>query len=272
MRKFLGLTLLVVLLAQIILVLPASAADPTTGSTGDASTMQSPELRLLRSQVRQLQKDLADAKAEITQLKAKLVAVGIGAEEAKDTAASPNARPKRVVFAIDYTDYSTTAARDEVRRAIAELQPDQWFNVVLTTAEGPRPFSTTMLPATPTNREKGSAFAGSQMARCKPEDSLAAALQFHPQVVYFIGIGVDDATRDEVKKRNAGVNAKVNTTTAFGISSLAQQRVLWQIARDTGGVCVDSKGNAVDEPVLPVRIDRPEPKPATKPSIFGRNP
>lgn len=278
MRISSRIAVLLVLLVPLLLRLPLSAAEPATEpAPADTAAAQSAELRLLRAQVKQLQSELAALKTQNAALKARLLAVNVDPDPATQPTASSSAKPRRVVFIADYTTFGSAGdIHEQIRQAIGQLTDDQWFNVVVSDPRTARPFSKLMVQATPVNREKAIAFLPDARAFLygNPAMTLPAALQLRPEAIYFFGTGVSSDTLADLKKRNdAGIHARFYTTTAFTPPGYpAMLHALWQLAHDSGGVCIDAKGNPIDEPVIPVTIERPQPKPATKPSIFKLNP
>jgi hypothetical protein len=75
-----------------------------------------------------------------------------------------------------------------------------------------------------------------------------------------------------VRKILRGSATRINTTTAYSHwGGPTGFHLLWRIAHETGGICVDRTGSAIDEPMLPVLPALPRtPEPRT-PSILREN-
>ncbi len=241
------------------------AADSATTHPWDAA-----EVRSLRSQVKQLQGDVAALKAQNTDLRGRLTAAGISVEDGQGTGDAIGAKPKRVVVAVDYW----WQPDEEAARVILQLEPDQWFNVVTSRSVGPevvaQPAFGAMQHATPMYRDKAVAYLkGTSVHYINDRTTLLGALKFRPEVIVYLGGCPDEATITEFVKENRGISAKVYTTTMNAGSDPRILHRLWRLAHDTKGQCVDADGQPVVEPGLPVVVPPPEkPAPATKPSVF----
>lgn len=230
------------------------------------------EIRLLRSRIASLQKELNDAKAENSAIRARLLAVGI--EPLPTTGpTTAAARPKRIVFVLDPDE----ANSPEIRSAVSELEQDQWFNVIVPIRDGALPFSRLMVEGKEATRERAKTFLDDQQDGATTnhvEYALFAAFGFRPEAIYFLGSQLSEETLAEVRRLNRGVNARIHTTLPAGTLSAEQRHAFWQIAHDSGGVCVDENGEAIEEPGLPMTVtvlEEPAPVATTKPSIFRVN-
>lgn len=245
------------------------------GAEGPATqVVEAAEMRMLRSQVTQLQEQVVGLKMENERLRGKLTSAGISVEDGQGVNAANSTRPKRVVVAVDFA-WPGESANAEAIRVISQLEPDQWFNVVTSGVVNMQvaalPMFGSMQHATPQYREKASShFKGLRMSAYE-RTTLLGALKFRPEVIIYLGGYPNAETIADVVKENRGINARVYTTTMYAQSPQALHG-LWQLAHDTGGRCVDADGQPVDEPGLPIAVPAPvRPGPATKPSVFKVN-
>ena len=256
-----------------VVLVAAGAARILAADAPSTQPWEVAEVRSLRSQVTQLQEQVAALKTENVDLRGRLTAAGINPEDGQGTSDATEAKPKRVVLAVDYW-WPGGKADEEAARVISQLDPDQWFNVVTSRlAVGhlvAQPAFGAMQHATPMYRDKAVAYLKGTAGRYSGErTTLLGALKFRPEVIVYVGGCPDDETIAEFVKENRGISAKVYTTTMNAGSDPKVLHRLWQLAHDTKGRCVDADGQPVDEPGLPIVVPPPaKPAPATKASVF----
>jgi len=239
-------------------VTSAQTTQPATPPPLDSEKL---EHTLLRQRVQRQEEEIAALRAQVLALAAQLESLGMepaiatSRPSAPPDAAAKDARPRRVVFVL------ATDGREEknqVARAVDELGPQQWFNVVVLTGEQSTPFQKQLVQPTELNRKKLREFLDRNFTVTgKWLTAFDASMRWLPQEIWFINTGGamddEDTFIRELLQLNAVARARVNTTIAYSRYGAPQfHHALWRIAAETGGVCVDAKGQPIDEPVLPI--------------------
>ena len=257
------------LIYLLVLCLPAFSMAQET----DAA---SAELKLLRATNDRLAKENAALKAELAALKKKLAEAEPTTRPAALSAGGAGAlpAPKKIVFMLDASGSMLNVfdeAREEVRKSIEELKPDQSFAVVLCQAHGATPFPKMLLPATEQNKARILAI----LPKLSPRDtdnfteSFKLALSMNPDLIWWRGDAPNDVSNElgDLKKLNAR-NVKVNTTPKLPPESKDKEHAArtmwfaWKLATDSGGTCFDESGQPItQQPPQPPPPQQPQPQP-----------
>ena len=162
---------------------------------------------------------------------------------------------------------------EEVLKAVDELEKDQWFNIVVQPFADPIPLGKTFLLPTADNRERAKELLQHEYgAYGNGIAAFTVALQWRPDIIWYVGRGgpYPDQLVAEVAAANRKTKVTVNTTAILADSNDNRSRhILWELAHDSEGQCVDADGKPLAEPQVPVHVAAPPPKPvpaATKPS------
>jgi len=251
------------------------ALRPAHAQTADSDTTAA-ELRLLRSTNERLVKENQTLKAELAALKKKLAEAEPTTRPAALSAGGGGAlpAPKKIVFMLDASGSMLNVfdeAREEVRKSIEELKPDQSFAVVLCQGHGATPFPKTLLPATEQNKARILAILPKLFPRDTDNftESFKLALSMNPDLIWWRGDAPNDVSNDlgEFKKLNAR-NVKVNTTPKLPPESKDKEHATrtmwfaWKLATDSGGTCFDESGQPLtQQPPQPPPPQQPQPQP-----------
>lgn len=162
-------------------------------------------------------------------------------------------KPEAVVYVIDPSPSvvgKLDTIKAQVRLAVGVLHPDQPFTIVVAGEEAPR--STRLLPATKTNTAAAEKFLDGieHAGAVNISAAVAAAVKMRPDVVWVASDGDYDKPAEvlaQIRKAHAGSKSRLNTVLALA-GTLEHRHNLWQMAHDNGGVCVNEKGEAADEP------------------------
>ncbi len=182
---------------------------------------------------------------------------------------------KSVLFIRDTSSNDIRAMDDDILRSIEQLTPDQKFNIFLHGSNG----VTTLAPgyflaATPENQRRAKSFLNTWSGgSAHLEEALRSAINYKPDVIWVVGIGdaKDPASVLKAIKAANTTHIPINTTIKYSRTGEADH-FHWQLAKDSGGVCVNSKGNPADEPVVPVTIAPAAPvQPTSRPTILKVN-
>lgn len=177
-----------------------------------------------------------------------------------------NSPPKRIVF---IQLMGSHVMSEEIVRAIEKLSSDQYFNVITPNGQESISFSPQFLPANDVNKRrireaiKPNTYVLSQSW----EACMEAAARNRPDLIWVVGTvrtGVEDEQIATLKKLLAGYPTRVNTVGSLGTTAKAK-RLLWRMAKETGGQCIDEQGNEIVEPTSPTKPPS-SPRPATRPS------
>ena len=263
--NFSRLRRLLATIVAIILAMPliaAQTADPDTSAA---------ELRLLRSTNERLTKENEALRAEVAALKKKF---GEGDATTRPAALSAGGAgavggSKRVVFILDGSGSMLNVfdqAKDDLRQRVSELKPDQMFAVILD-SDWSSPFPKLLLAADEQNKTRVLSFTVN--LKCRGAGHLIpvfkAALAMNPNEIFWISDGSDfDDKVDlaEIQKINVK-KVKINTNTKCVRSDDQAPRarwMLWTLAAQSGGVCLDEKGEPITE-APPMPPDPPTPQP-----------
>jgi hypothetical protein len=174
------------------------------------------------------------------------------------------------VFLIDLGDGvgdQLVAIRNEVKRAVRDLQPTQSFNIV--TAAAGKTFSMDMqlLAATESNKARAEEFLD-KLRAWNLRDDIVGGMQIaaimKPEVVWLVSGGIQGQHEDRVVADAVSVATgrfRINTTVQFA-SSVAPY---WLMADRTGGVCLDEKGAILPKPDS---VKAKQPTPDTQPKTL----
>lgn len=254
-------------------------AEPPAAPATDPGVAQEAELRLLRASMDRQQKENAALKARVAELTAQLQELGIPPVGATtQPSANPAAKPKRIVFVLDYhLWWRKPHPQEEIVKAVTEMTADQWFNVVLRPHpwRDPVALQKTMVPVNDKGREQLQQFFKGDLS-LSPDalPAMALAIKWRPDVIWYVGSGPGDSVDPEkflaeVRKLNATARVKINTTVQFVPENSPRRRFLWQLANDSGGTCLDPKGQPLAEPPATVKVELPKPPPPrAKPSVL----
>lgn len=255
---------------------PLRAEDPPAPD----SLAQAAEMRLLRAINERQQREIAALQAQVKALTAQLTELGV--PPAGATRPAQATKPKRVVFVLDYFNVGydpygkKPTPAQEVIKAVEEMSPDQWFNVVYQSSGDPVALQQSMLPANKKSVDQLRTFlAGSRLPGPNAVPAMAVALKWKPDVIWYVGGGAPRPEQflSELRKLNSIPKVRISTTTKFLSPGSPHQRFLWELANEWGGVCVDQDGNAVPEPPVAIKpeVPKPAPGPSSRPSVL-RNP
>jgi hypothetical protein len=231
------------------------------------------EIRLLRTTNDRLARENDALRAEIDALRKRLVEGEPTTRPAALSAGGGGTAPapaKRIVFIMDGSGSMLNQIdreRDDVRRQIEELKPDQLFAVVFDQEDGFNPFPNGLVPATQENKSRVLSLFPKLYARGTDNftTSLKAALAMNPDLIWWIGDAPQNRPSDlsDIKKWNTR-KVKINTSPR----NLNQDRdgstawFAWKVASDSGGTCFDETGQAVTaappEPPLPPAPPQPK--------------
>lgn len=255
----------------LLFALSLSAVAQTEPEPVDAEKLEQANAQMLRKVVEQQRKEIAELKEQVKMLTEQLQSFGLA--PARDGAATQPAEevrdervpPKRVVYVL-----LSHVVAPEVARAVNELSDEQWFNIVIAKSDGSVVlFQPQLSQANRVTRPKASEFLDKAKFSASPRllSGLEVAAKARPDVIWVVGRTDSrdaDGVMKEVHRINLVSKSRINTTT---INALLPEdfHLLWRIAHETGGVCVDKNGNPIDEPKLPP--NKPAP-PATRPSIL----
>jgi hypothetical protein len=243
---------------------PAAAGDQTARA----------EVELLRTTVDRQNRQIQSLQARVRELTQQLADLGIDAG-APTTRPASGGKPKRVVFVVDCRPdpEHRLRATEEVLKAIDELDKDQWFNVVIQPADDAIPLSKTFLLPTPANRKRAEdLLKPAYFAYGRGDLAFRIALQWRPDVIWYVGRGgpYPEKLVSDVAALNAKTKVRINSTVLLAEPrETGVRHVLWQLAHDSGGECVDADGKPLAEPSIPVHVAPPAPKPpaaSTRPS------
>lgn len=185
-------------------------------------------------------------------------------------AKAPEKKKARVVFAINAEGGAIQIledAEDNILAAIRDMKRGQFFNIVASQDLKSVSFQKAPVPPTKDNLEAAGDFLKrvTSSAANEPSVAIVAAARQRPDVIWFIDIG-NEEEKDLAAIKKAAAGIRVNTAARYASppGDLKATHNLWQIARDTGGVCVGDDGKPIDEPKEAVQ-PREIPK---GPSVF----
>jgi hypothetical protein len=217
----------------------------------DETAAMAAELKLLRTQVERLSKENAELRAALAAQKAGTAGDHSAASRSQPSQAGANTPGRRILYLIDGSgsmDNQIADLKAEVLKAIAELRPDQSFAIVIDSERAPQPLR--FVPATAGNKQIARELLN-RITTSGDGDALAAfqqALQLNPDVIWWLTDGsLGDAMLDienQIRKRNTRP-VRINTVTAFGGGDEKSKRLLWKVAQDSGGKCINAKGEVV---------------------------
>jgi len=156
---------------------------------------------------------------------------------------------KRIIYLCDASGTMQSAfssVRDELRRAVKGLLPDQSFNVIFFSGDNVIPFNQEgLVPPSEENKKKLGDFVDDTSPKegTNPFPALDAAFQSKPEVIYLLTDGLDQVDSLEevykhVAKLNADKHVRINTVmlSAERKKDPKMIELLDRIARDNGGV------------------------------------
>lgn len=183
---------------------------------------------------------------------------------------------KRVVFLIDTSGsmlLRLPEVREEVGKALTALRADQEF-CLIGAGESVAALDAATLPTTPVNMARAAGWLNGLQAVGEADAvaGLRAALGMHPDVIWFVTDGdlADHAAVLKYLRQQNRDRVRINTTLRFATGAEDDStRFLWQLARESGGVCVDAGGKPLPAggPDKPIATPDPATLP-TGPSIF----
>jgi len=226
----------------------------------------------------------------------------VAASQPTTQAATPaGSRPRRVVFVVDASGSMMTkldAVRVQIRAGLQELAERDYFNLVAEQNGGAVPFAKQMTLATPANVQEAAKWIMALEARGGGsfDHALPAGLNLHPDSIWLVSDGDLDAPLETLKAIRKANTARIPINTVFHFAEMAggrvvtigvkagsapaaigsaAERLLWQIAEDSGGICLDREGKRILQPpgqpleLKPAPAPTPAPlAPVKGPSIF----
>ena len=150
---------------------------------------------------------------------------------------------RNVVFIVDATGAMMSQfdnLRVELRKSIEPLQPSQAFNVVFNQANVAPPISTSLLPATPNNKQRIYDYIDKCQPRgpTDPDPAIKTALAMHPDLIFFLCVPncIPDPARTTrlFKTLDPAHKCRINTI-SFMDETHTNEDMLQQIAKDSGG-------------------------------------
>lgn len=225
------------------------------------------EVKILRTTNERLLRENEALREELDALKQKLAEAKPATRPAMLSAAGAATEPKKIVYIIDASGSMMDvfdSVRDEVRRSIEELRPDQFFAVVLDQESPGNPFPKTLLAATEENKRRVLGIFPKLYVRGSDNftASLKTALAMNPDLIWWRGdepqMGPSDL--NDIKKWNAR-KVRINTSPR-NLKTDPDGKTLWfawKLASDSGGTCFDEQGVPVTEaPSQPPPQPRPQ--------------
>ncbi len=198
---------------------------------------------------------------------------GVIAAEKALVAATPVA--PRVVYVVDAGGAMMSVfsdMRSQLAKNVSNLTEDTLFGVVVCGDPTAQFFNQNLLPAKIENKKKLDTFMDKVAAKGEANRIVGAraALLLKPDAVWLLTNATwgDALKAKELVSMYKAAHAKINTTVALqeGATEEAERKkqveFLWNLARDTGGVCVLANGEVLKSP-------EEMPKPATKPVKTG---
>ncbi len=192
--------------------------------------------------------------------------------EGKRPTSAPVRKYNKVIF-VSYAPTPDYAEVATIGQSINDLQADQSFNLFIPYRDGVDALQKGFFVlATPENKRR----AGKLLARHRfyeghLEDALKAAINYRPDLICVATKGEVkemEATLKMLRQANGAHPIPIDTCLKFS-PSVQMQHFLWQLSKESGGVCLDEKNQPADEPVLPVKAVEPTQTPApAKPGIF----
>lgn len=291
------------ILAFVLLSAAAVCAAQQDGTAGRAESppagadaaAPAAEVRLLRATVARQKAELATLRARVKALEAKLRELGgtpapapAGAAAGKPKPNGPGAgaaaRPKppgAVVFILDVSGSNINnweKVRDEVLRAVRRFPAEQRFNILLAAAGRLEQLDRRPVAATDAAKARAARLLeGAQMTGLSDMvPALEAVTNQQPGTVWLGSDGEDFPDNTKVletarrlhAKTKAVVNVVVPPADGSGVSDAARA-FLADLARATGGRCIDLKGNVVGIPPQTKDADAPPPAPPGDPAGPG---
>ena len=221
------------------------------------------------ARVAEAQRKLAERQAAAKKVTAAAVAAKPASRPATAPAADGPKRSDRVVFLLDLSGTAASNGRSwesraAIGRAVASLGGKQAYAILIACHGGAvYPKNATMLGATPPNLELSADFlrdfTGGGADGLAVGFDRAAALQ--PDVVWVLTDGdfTEGVPIAEAAKRLRATGARINSS-LIGASDLAtakQLALIYGMAADNGGICVDDEGRRLD--FLPAKSRDPSP-------------
>ncbi len=219
-------------------------AAPTTGNVDhlrEVIARQNEEIARLRAEIESLRRQLPPATQPA------------GAE----TAAAPVPdRPDRVVaFVCDASGSMIRqwrGLRVEIERAINDLDDRQEMIVVVARGSSPAAFRDQPVGASRANRVRAGQFLGTIKPNGRADLAAAVieALKREPDVIWIATDGRFDHHEGflaEIRSLLDGKSTRINTVLSF-TGSAENQRMLWRLANDNGGICIAANGAIVVAP------------------------
>ena len=225
------------------------------------------EVKILRTTNERLLRENEELREQVEALKKSLSEAKPTTRPAMLSAAGPANGPKRIVYIIDASGSMMDAfdsVRDEVRRSIEELRPDQFFGVVLDQENPGNPFPKALLAATEENKRRILGIFPKLYVRGADNFtvSLKTALAMNPDLIWWRGdepqMGPSDL--NDMKKWNVR-KVRINTSPK-NLKTDPDGKTLWfawKLASDSGGTCFDEEGTPLTEaPPQPLPQPRPQ--------------
>lgn len=223
---------------------------------------------MLQRVIDEQRQQIAALKSQIAALNAQLASLGVQPVNAPATQPGGDVarRAKRVVFIRAVNDEE---AASELDRAVNDLGADDWFNVLTIQGREILPFQPHLVTASEFNKKRFEKYLdprfvvfGSWLPAVKE------AAKVDPDVIWLIARGNatdEEALIRDLRKTLAGKKSRINTTVAYTPGYQPKdQHLMWRIAHETGGICVDRDGDAIAEPALPIQTNPEPPTPAPK--------
>lgn len=176
-----------------ILTLLLVLVPTATGQTTHPAPLDSDRLgrKLLQQRVERQEQEIAALKAQVASLTAQLESLGMKpattprATAAASAEANQVGKPRRIVYVV-----CDTAAEAEVQRAVNELSPEQWFNVVLPGNRDGYAFSTQLVQASEPNKKKLATYLAERTGgHSNWLEAMELALKWRPNVIWFLAHG-----------------------------------------------------------------------------------
>jgi hypothetical protein len=250
-----------------LLMCSAISAQTTQPASINDSASDLAQIRLLNRTIDRQKQEMAQLKLQVAAMRAQLKSLGITAAPATSpsTQVAAQSTPHRIIF-VRVSDAPTVV--EEIRRAVKELDASQYFSVVTPNNGKVLRFEPELVLATDRNKQKF-------LDYMKPStyffpvnwlDGVQVAAKWRPDVMWIVGtpsISNEDQSIPQIKKLVAGTSTRINTVELQDYAP-ETNHLLWRIASETGGVCIDKKGEPISEPALPIKPPAPPPSPEPK--------
>lgn len=172
---------------------------------------------------------------------------------------------------------SMDVIQSQISRDIEQMPDGTSFDLIFVPNGKQQLFKPALVSATPDTRKGAEAFLASLQALGSSfgtPEAVRTAIMLRPDAVWFMSTG-DFADDGQKLLRQLATVAKQDhvriDTAFFGMTyNKKALRLMWDIAKESGGKCLMSDGTPAKEPEPEAKPkEKPRPAPDTRPSIFG---